>query len=122
MRSYLKSTVKPLIPETVQNAIKDVTKTQPSFQSDGKTVVTQTTTDDVWIPSKEEVTGSSSAYHTLFEDTNAKRAKTKTDGTSLGWWLRSAKARNAFHFVSPAGVSDYQVPHNACGIALGFCT
>lgn len=122
MRSYLKSTVKPLIPETVQNAIKDVTKTQPSFQSDGKTVVTQTTTDDVWIPSKEEVIGSSSAYHTLFEDTNAKRAKTKADGTSLGWWLRSAIARNAFHFVSPAGASDYQVPHNACGIALGFCT
>lgn len=121
MRTYLKSTIKPLIPETVRNAIKEVTKEQPAYNSDGSSV-TQTTTDDVWLPSHIEMFNPSGPYNSLFPD-NASRAKWKVATTSAAlWWLRSADGTATFYLVNPVGGSNYYPAYNSGGVVLAFCT
>lgn len=124
MRSYLKTTVKPLIPETVRNAILEVTKTQPSYNTAG-TSGTQTTTDDVWIPSHDECFSSKAAgglYYDLFENTNAKRIKHQYGTTSVViWWVRSAYTSNSYRCVVNNGGNSTSNPSVTYGVALGFC-
>lgn len=121
MRSYLKTTVKPLIPETVRNAIVEVTKTQSSYNTAG-TSETQTTTDDVWIPSKAECFGNTSLYYDLFENTNAKRIK-HTYGTTSAtiWWLRDAPNTSNGGCVSFNGGYVGSSANSINDIVLGFC-
>lgn len=122
MRSYLKNTVKPLIPETVRNAIKEVTKTQPAYNTD-KSSYAQISMDDVWIPSFNEVFGASSLYYPFFQNTAANRIKKKTGATSpSNWWLRSAYNTNTFYFVYSSGYNDYYNAYTTRGVVLGFCT
>ena len=122
MRSYLIDTIKPLIPNSVSNAIKPVTKTQPAYNTSGSSF-TQTTTDDIWIPSKSEMIGSSSLYYPLFQDTNANRIK-KTLGSTYAseWWLRSSHTVSSFGTVNTKGASNRVVSYGFDSVALGFCT
>jgi len=118
MRTYLKETIKPLIPETVRNNIKTVNKTQAAYDSDGKSF-TQTSQDDVWIPDYNEVF--SGKYKTLFPD-NASRVKHKVGATSaISWWLRYASSTNYFRYVSSSGSYNYNSAYTTNGVALGFC-
>lgn len=127
MRSWLKNTVKPLIPETVRTAIKPVKKYTRICNVSGTSVNNVLTTDDVWIPSHQEVFGSFSKessgvyYSSAFPD-NASRIKSKV-GASAAWWLlRSAYSTNNFTLVD-AGGSDYNIYASYTGgVALGFCT
>lgn len=122
MRAYLISSIVPLIPEPVLSAIVTVKKTQPAYNSAGSTF-TQTTEDDVWIPSYNEIFGSSSTYKTLFENTNSERIKYKVDSTSAShWWLRSANGANYFYRVNAGGSSNDYSANNSYGVALGFST
>ena len=122
MRSYLIDTIKPLIPSSVSNAIKSVTKTQPAYNTSGSSF-TQTTTDDIWIPSYSEMFGSSSLYYPLFQNTTANRIKMKLDSTSVStWWLRSAYNTYNFYYVFISGGDGYELAYDSCGVALGFCT
>lgn len=122
MRSYLIDTIKPLIPSSVSNAIKSVTKTQPAYNTSGSSF-TQTTTDDIWIPSYSEMFGSSSLYYPLFQDTHANRIKMKLGSTSVSiWWLRSAHNTYNFYYVFSNGGDSYDPSDSSNGIALGFCT
>ena len=99
MRSYLIDTIKPLIPSGVSNAIKPVTKTQPAYNTSGSSF-TQTTTDDIWIPSYNEIFGSSSLYYPLFQNTDANRVKKKSGATSASeWWIRSVYNSIALHIM-----------------------
>lgn len=122
MRAYLNDSVKPQIPALVRAAIKPVTKTHPAYNTN-QTNFTQTTTDEVWLPSYNEMFGSSSLYYPLFQNTNANRIKKKAGATSASWWwLRSAYNNYHFGFVRSGGnyadtSADYSV-----GVALGFCT
>lgn len=123
MRTYLTETIKPLIPEEVRNAIVPVKKTQPAFDT-AKISFTQTTTDTVWIPSFSEISGESSLYYGLFQNTSANRIKMKAGATSASnWWLRSAHyAGDTFNSVNSSGSTGYVFPTNKYGVALGFCT
>jgi len=122
MRTYLDDTIKPLIQENVRNAIKEVTKY--SRLSDG---TEQTTTDDVWIPSRREVgitsnaESSGPAYSEGYTD-NASRIKKKV-GASSGdyWWLRSADSTSNFGSVSNNGGNYSYAANRTFGVALGFC-
>ncbi|HAE15739.1 MAG TPA: hypothetical protein DCG51_04240 [Erysipelotrichaceae bacterium] len=121
MRYYLNNTVKPLIPSEVRNAILGVTKTQPARNTAG-TGETQTTTDDVWIPSYAECFGNSSLYYSLFKNTNAKRIKHTYGTTSANfWWLRSAYSGTSFDYVGNGGNNQNNPPSYTYGVALGFC-
>lgn len=122
MRTYLKNTVKPLIPETVRNAIKEVTKTQRTYNTAGNSAI-QTTTDDVWIPNYEELFESTSLYYDMFQNTNANRIKSKAGASSASyWWLHRATSVNTFRIVATSGYGSDNYANGAYGVALGFCT
>lgn len=120
MRSYMKETLKPLIPEAVRSRIATVTKTQPAYDTTD-TSVTQTTQDDVWVPSHDELYSSSGLYRSVFPD-NASRIKRKSGSTSAAfWWLRSADSPYSFRYVNPDGDWSYNYAISSYGVALGFC-
>lgn len=121
MRSYLKDTVKLLIPANVRAAIKEVTKTSPAYNTNGSSF-TQTTTDDVWLPSYAECFGTTSMYKGLFENTSANRIKYKVGATSASsWWLRSAHSNFTFSDVNSSGDYYNYNAYGSYGVALGFC-
>lgn len=119
MRAYMKETILPLIPENVRSKIKTVTKTHPAYDSDYKSF-TQTTQDDIWIPSYAEMFGNNAAYKTLFPD-NASRVKKKGGASSASWWwLRGASSRNGFGNVGSSGGSSSSSANDAGAVPLGF--
>lgn len=124
MRAYLNDSVKPQIPALVRAAIKPVTKTHPAYSTKiGESSSTQTTTDEVWLPSYNEMFGSSSLYYPLFQNTNANRIKKKAGATSASaWWPRSAYNASSFRYVGSNGLSNPNDASASCGVALGFCT
>ncbi len=124
LRAYMKETIKPFIPENVRNAIKEVTKTQPAYDTQSESY-TQTTVDDVWIPSYSEMFGNYSSdgiYRSLFAD-NASRVKKKVGATSASWWwLRTAGNSYVAHAVDPSGSNRYINVPNSESVPLGFST
>lgn len=124
MRAYLNDTIKPQIPALVRAAIKPVTKTHPAYSTKyNGSSFTQTTTDEVWLPSYNEMFGSSSLYYPLFQNTNANRIKKKAGATSASvWWLRSAYNYNYFSYVDSSGGGSGNYAGGSYGVALGFCT
>lgn len=125
MRTYLKNTVKPLIPQAVRSGIKEVTKYSQIYNSAGSSVNNVSTADDVWIPSRREAFGyaetSGPVYTDFFADANS-RKKTQVGATSASlWWLRSAKTNNSFYGVYPSGNGTGSFVYSSYGIALGFC-
>lgn len=126
MRSYLKETVKPLIPETVRNAIKPVKKYSRIYNVSDSAVNDVLTAEDVWIPSYKEVFGSGletlgPTYSTTFPD-NASRIKSTAGSSAAWWWLRSAGNNINFYNVLAAGSNSSYYAYSTGGVALGFCT
>lgn len=122
MRAYLNDNIKPLIPDNVSAMIKSVTKTQPSYNTAG-TSETQTSEDDVWIPSEAEVNGVSSTYYGLFKNANANRIKKKVNySTAGGWWLRTASSATNYRYIDSSGRAYGTSVTMDYNIALGFCT
>ena len=125
MRTYLNDTIKPLIPANVQAAIKAVHKTHPAYNSAGSSF-TQTTDDEVWLPSFDEMFASSSStnqprYKIVFPDAES-RKKIGIGATSASnWWLRSAASSHAFNYVYENGNSSDYVASDSYRVALGFC-
>lgn len=126
MRSWLKETVKPLIPANVLAAIKPVTKYSRIYDTSSSAVNNVTSTEDVWIPSAREIgfpghETEGPTYTGLFT-AKADCIKSKTGASSASWWwLRSAYDSTRFRFVSADG-SIYGNNANSSGaVALGFC-
>lgn len=128
MRSYLKNTIKPLIPEIVRNRIVNVTKIQGAYLADGFTAGNQTTVDDVWIPGDKEIFNSVScdganghAYNAVFKDATS-RKKHKNGGSDTSWWLRSCRSSTSnFCRVTASGYDGDDLGSYSYGVALGFC-
>ncbi len=120
MRSYLKNTIKPLIPETVRNAITEVTKTQYGYSNTSKSSISMTSTDDVWIPDYYEVFGG--LYKTLFSNDSSRRKYKWNSSSASDWWLRHGYYSYYFYFVGSSGGNyDTNFAYYSCGVALGFC-
>ena len=120
MRYYIQNTIKSMIPYTIRSAILDVTKKQTSYNTDSSSE-TQTTTDDIWIPSWSEIQNSSALYGALFTD-KANRVKAKVRGSASDWWTRQAYSSSGFLSVSSSGSNSGNGSANAdYGIAIGFC-
>ena len=119
MRQYLNDTIKPLIPANIRSRMVSVTKTQPSYNT-SEEAVTQTTTDDIWIPSQDEVKDNGT-YSTFFNGSNA-RKKYKLGSTSANsWWLRSAPSTNNFRCVDGSTSITYNSAYIESYIASSFC-
>lgn len=124
MRSYLKETIKPLIPSNVRSAIKEVTKYSRIYNVSEAAVNNVTSTEDVWIPSSREVnlTGYETegpTYSMAFPD-NASRVKNYS-GSAAWWWLRSANTSSGFRDVYTEGNDSSNNVSSSGGVALGFC-
>ena len=127
MRTYLKTSIKPLIPENVRNAIVNVTKFSDIYDTSGTKVLNSVTTDDAWIPSASEIFGGTSfetlghVYSDAFTDANS-RKKFKVEASSANrWWLRSASGSSNFYYVISSGNIGTNVANGPYGVALGFC-
>ena len=127
MRSYLKETIKPLIPENVRNAIVDVTKYSYIFNAAGTRVVNVESTDDDWIPSDQEIFGGTSyetlghVYNEAFTDTTSRKKFKVGSSRASYWWLRSASGVSSFRIVRSDGNGNNNSTYSDNGIALGFC-
>ena len=121
MRANLKSTIKPLFPSVVRSAIVPVTKTQKAYNTSGSSQ-TQTTQDDIWLPSRSEIKGTSAIYVTLFPDNESRKKYRLGTGTAASWWLRDAGAKNNFNYVTSTGTSDSNKrAMTADYFVFGFC-
>lgn len=127
MRTYLKGTIKPLIPENVRNAIVDVTKYSNIFNTAGKKAANVATTDDVWIPSNQEIFGGTSyetlghVYSDAFTDANNRKKFKEGASSTFGWQLRSASSTNYFKHVDSNGDSGRDSANIVGDVAIGFC-
>ncbi len=127
MRTYMKETIKPLIPSNVRSAIKEVTKVSRIYDTAGNAVDNVTSTDDVWIPSRKEMNISTTyeangfAYAGAFPD-NASRIKSQIGASSASWWwLRSANNASYFNYVNSGGSNSTSSADDEGGVAVGFC-
>ena len=121
LRSYLKGSIKTMIPALVRNQIVDVTKTQNAFNTEGESFI-QTTRDDIWIPSASEVNGSKSIYCELFPNA-ANRIRKGTDETSVMWWLRNTRSNTySVNICMIDGAISNGSTSADRGVVLCFCT
>lgn len=127
MRTWLKETIKPIIPETVRNAIKPVKKYTRIYNDSGSSVSNVLTTDDVWIPSHQEVLGnyraeSKGVYYSIAFPDNISRIKSRIGSSAAWWWFRTATLPHCFACVNTDGSYSADSSSNVGGVALGFCT
>ena len=118
LRAALKNTVKPLIPSAVQGMIAEVTKSQYTYDAAGA-YSTQTTTEDVWLPSTDEL--AYGIYSTLFPNAES-RIKYRLDGSVSNWWTRDAASTSSFYYVDSGNTNTSTATANTYGVALSFCT
>ena len=128
MRSYLQTTILPLVPSNVAAAIKPVTKYSRIFDVSETTVNNSPTTDSLWIPSAHEVGISGTetngpSYSEMFPRNDAERRVKSVVGASStsSWWLRSANTARNFTIIDANGASYDMLSDGATGVALGFC-
>ena len=127
MRTYLRETVFPDIPQEIRSAIKTVKKYSCIYTTAEAKQTDALSEDTVWIPSHREICGGTSyessapVYSDLFPS-NAKRGKAKIGGSTMNWSLRSAYNASNFQAVSSSGGDTHAVAQNLSGVALGFCT
>ena len=130
MRTYLKNTVKPLIPQAVRSGIKEVTKYTMIYTASPEAAVNDVaTTEDVWIPSRHEMFNGTTQYYETkgprYSEIfllNDSRKKSKVGATSASyWWLRSANNSSGFSYVFGNGSYANSNANSSYGVALGFC-
>ena len=119
MRTYLDHTIKSLIPTAIKNRIVKVTKTQDSYSTSGNRA-SQTTTDDIWIPSKPEI-DTGGAYVALFPTQESRIKKNVSTNSADGYNLRSASSGYGFHSVNSTGGLEYNYANSASGVVPCFC-
>ena len=120
LRAWLQDAVVKAIPPPVRARLLWVDKTQDAYGADGQSAP-QTTLDNLWIPSLDEVIGGDARYADLFGDPPANRVRRSARGSAAAWWLRSSGGEDAFHCVSAAGNPSGVAPNYSCGVVLGFC-
>lgn len=127
LRSYLKETIKPLIPAAIRSGIVEVSKVQTDYTEGVKSI--QSSTEDVWVPNVREVTTSTyyettgADYGSRFADSNSCLKKKPNAGSASIWWLRSVGSSKNFAYIGSKGsISSSYSPASTLSIALGFCT
>ena len=127
MRTWLKETIKPLIPANVSNAIKSVTKYSRIYDATETVQNNVTSTDDVWIPSYREIFGGTSyeisgpVYDDGYKDANSRKKAKVGSSSTANWWLRSANDAYSFMCVDYNGSNSSGSASGSLGAALGFC-
>jgi hypothetical protein len=135
LRSYLKTTIKPLIPSAVRSRIQEVKKYSriQEWKSDGSGEIIRNyqTAEDVWIPSYREIYGGTTARretlgveYKLYIDNITNRVKHDAAGSGDSpryWWVRSVDNNIKYSCVTNSGYINYDNVTKSYYIALGFC-
>lgn len=127
MRSYLRETIFPDIPQEIRNAIKTVKKYSCIYTTAEAKQTDVMSEDTVWIPSDREVfdgtsyESSAPVYSDLFNN-NTARKKAKVGSSATLWFLRSTYSPTSFRVVSVNGTFGNNTASVSSGVALGFCT
>ena len=124
-RSYLTTNVLPLMPQTIQDAIKTVTKHSNAYNTSGTLVKNVATADKLWLPSYREVFGgdtceTSGPAYDIFADIENRRKQKPGESGPRFWFLRSAQSVGYFWGIKGNGETSYSAA-SASGIAIGFC-
>ena len=127
MRSWLRDTVMPTLPDVITENMKEVSKTYYDYG----TTSTLTATDKIWIPSYREVMmgtdkeNSGVQYSGLFgtsTSTGNRDSRVKYyNGSAYNWWLRSAYSSSYFYYVYNFGSNNNYYANYASGVVFGFC-
>ena len=127
LRKYYQGTLKPLIPGNVKAGVKTVLKSHTAYDTAGKSF-TQTTEDDLWTPSHNEMFGSSGStnqprYKALFPDNESRKKSEIGAASAKGWRLRSGYNKGDFYMVDREGKGTFNgVAYVGGGVSLCFCT
>ena len=128
--SKFRASTIPSILDIMPSYITDRIKSVKKVSYDKTTSAEQTTYDELWIPSCQEVGFTISniettgpVYSELFTSDNATRIKKvvgKTSGTY--YWTRTANSGStaSFRCVNSNGSYDYGIANSDIGVALGF--
>ena len=118
MRTYLKNTILPLIPANIRSHMISVTKTHPAYNT-SETQFTQTTADNIWIPSQDEV--DNGIYKAIYKDRTSRIKKNISTNAAYDWWLRSAGNVNNFRNVNSDGGLGGSYAYHPSGVVPCFC-
>ena len=122
MRTYLDTTIKPLLPEVVRNNLTPVVKHSIGFTTSGEVFTEMSSVETIWIPSDREIFG-------IYESTGpvySLSTRNRYNGSDpIFWWLRSSFfgeriGANSFR-VSESGSSNGGDASAAGGVVPGFC-
>lgn len=119
LRQWLNDKVLPAMPDSIRSKMIQVRKTQDAHNAAEKNVL-QTTLDNLWIPSRDEVFGDNANYYHLFLDKDKKRVR-KREGSVDWWWLRSSYGCQTAYSVNTYGSNGSNFVNSAGGIVIGFC-
>ena len=131
IRSYMRDTIKPLIPDTVRNGIKNVIKYTYQYDGSQNGIMDCQSIDDVWIPSIREVlVGYPNIYETIgpvytkfLENTEYLLKGHTTSPESYIYWLtRTASSKSDIHSIDNSGTKHSAASEYERGICLAFCT
>ncbi len=121
LRSYLKETINPLIPESVRNNIIAVKKENLNVDIFNRLSSTPTIiSDTLWLPTLLEL---DNKYKNLFLD-KTKRQKSKIGNTVFEiWWLREVRYNTPYvmQILTDGAFSSTQIVKQQAYIVLGFC-
>lgn len=127
LRSYLKRTINPLIPENVRNSIVNVIKKQTKRNSDGTKDENNQVVDDIWIPSVKEVVNPA-IYNVLYNSYDSCIKTYNNNNSPKSWFLRDSyfrasndKYKNCVYLIFIDGTCKCYSANLAYYIALGFC-
>lgn len=137
LRSYLSTTIKPLIPENVRGSIKAVQKAYLALDSSLQQFEGECS-DELWVPSVREVCydyhrvnvkeSNGPRYYAVYCDFES--SVKYNDGHANFYYLRTGQDSNHYYAVSPTNTSHNPYveadPHQMSDtykprIALGFC-
>ena len=137
LRSYLSTTIKPLIPENVRGSIKAVQKAYLALDSSLQQFEGECS-DELWVPSVREICydyhrvnvkeSNGPRYYAVYCDFES--SVKYNDGHANFYYLRTVQDSNHYYAVSPTNTSHspyvdadpYQMSNSyKPRIALGFC-
>lgn len=131
MKTYLNSTIKPLIPSAVRSRILNVSKYQTTYNANTSPIKssTQNSSEGLWIPSYKEVgTGDSEeragiSYAAIFSDDNSRIKVVAGTQTRGDWWLRTAtNLGRGWRAVTEDGyIMTDSGSSTSRGLCIGFC-
>lgn len=116
MRTYLSDTIKPLIASNILSTIKTVKK-----ESEMPSNSTQTTVDDIWIPSSAEL----KSKYRLFSSNRNMMIRYSQNGPPIPYWIRNAHSDTQYlqvEYISNNIIEGTKTASDASWIVICFCT